>query len=622
MTFTNWLRSLRTDRKSAPAARSRGQRSIFGAPPRFQPRLEAMEDRFLLSTLIVLNNSDSGPGSLRADIAAAHSGDRIVFDPSLNGQTITLTSGELAINQSLSILGPGADQLTVSGNNAGRVFDLTGSGANVTMRGLTIADGLAVQGGGIQNLADNLTISDVNLSNDQAVGGAGEDAQGGGIFNGSAASLRVFDSVFANDLARGGDGLSGGNAGSAHGGGLFNQGIATLSGGTLSANKAIGGDSTGVGGSGFGGGIMNDVGGTLTVRDSAFLGNQARGGRHGKLDPPPVFVEDVGNGAAIVNEATLVVRDSSFVGNQVHGGDSVAAHVAGGAGGAGAIKSGSEDTDPPASTTISDSTFFDNRSTGGAGGAGAAGGQGSCGAFLADHGTNFLSGCTFVGNVSTGGAGGAGGNGGPGRAGALRLGPRDGDVSVLATDCLFARNEAIGGAAGAGGVGGLGEGGAVANVQIFALNNTGSLTLRDCVLTDNEAVGGAGAVGGVARGGAISDAGGPTLATGGISTTVIDSLVTDNLAQGADGSAGNGGNGLGGGLFVDAHANLTLKGDTVTGNQAIGGIGAVGFINGKGQGGGIYIAAGGSACADDATIIEGNSASTSDDDIFGVLETC
>src|SRR5262249_3611761 len=120
---------------------------------------------------------DSGAGSLRADIAAAHSGDRIVFDPSLNGQTITLTSGELLINQSLSILGPGADQLTVSGNNAGRVFDLTGSGTNVAIRGLKIADGLAVQGGGIQNLADNLTISDVNLSNDQAVGGAGTDAQ-------------------------------------------------------------------------------------------------------------------------------------------------------------------------------------------------------------------------------------------------------------------------------------------------------------------------------------------------------------------------------------------------------------------------------------------------------------
>jgi hypothetical protein len=126
----------------------------------------------------------------------------------------------------------------------------------------------------------------------------------------------------------------------------------------------------------------------------------------------------------------------------------------------------------------------------------------------------------------------------------------------------------------------------------------------------------------VARGGGISNAGGPTLTTGGISTTVIDSVVADNLAQGADGSAGNGGNGLGGGIFVDAHAALTLKGDTVTGNQAIDGAGAAGFSNGKGQGGDIYIVTGGSACADDATVIDGNSASTSDNDIFGVLTFC
>src|SRR5262249_57909882 len=104
---------------------------------------------------------------------------------------------------------------------------------------------------------------------------------------------------------------------------------------------------------------------------------------------------------------------------------------------------------------------------------------------------------------------------------------------------------------------------AIANVQIFALTNTSTLTLRDCVLYGNQAVGGAGAVGGAARGGGISNAGGPTLTTGGISTTVIDSVVADNLAQGAGGNAGNGGNGLGGGLFVDAHAALTLKGDTV-----------------------------------------------------------
>ena len=96
----------------------------------------------------VLNTNDSGPGSLRDAIAIASSGDTIAFDPSLAGQTITLTSGELAITKNLDIEGLGADDLTISGNHAGRVFDISG-GATVTIAGLTIADGLADHGGGI-----------------------------------------------------------------------------------------------------------------------------------------------------------------------------------------------------------------------------------------------------------------------------------------------------------------------------------------------------------------------------------------------------------------------------------------------------------------------------------------
>src|SRR5262249_18377948 len=86
---------------------SRGhRRRRRAARVRFRPRLDPMEDRTLLSTLMVTNNHDSGPGSLRAEIAAASSGDTIKFAPQLDGQTITLTSGELAIDQNLNIKGP------------------------------------------------------------------------------------------------------------------------------------------------------------------------------------------------------------------------------------------------------------------------------------------------------------------------------------------------------------------------------------------------------------------------------------------------------------------------------------------------------------------------------------
>ena len=83
---------------------------------RFLPRLEILEDRTALSTLTVLNNHDSGVGSLRDAIGHAIDGDTIAFDPGLDGQTIALTSDGLPIKKSLDIEGPGAGLLAVSGS--------------------------------------------------------------------------------------------------------------------------------------------------------------------------------------------------------------------------------------------------------------------------------------------------------------------------------------------------------------------------------------------------------------------------------------------------------------------------------------------------------------------------
>jgi hypothetical protein len=106
-----WTR-LRSEKRSDPAEHRRGH-GPSRRRARVRPRLEFLEDRRLPSTLTVTNNLDSGSGSLRADIAAAQSGDTINFDPSLNGQTITLNS-ELFIGgpiHNLTIQGPGAGQL-------------------------------------------------------------------------------------------------------------------------------------------------------------------------------------------------------------------------------------------------------------------------------------------------------------------------------------------------------------------------------------------------------------------------------------------------------------------------------------------------------------------------------
>ena len=139
-----------------------------------------MEDRTLLSTLTVMNNNDSGKGSLRAAIAAAQSGDTIAFSSKLDGKTIALTSGELLITDSVTIDGPGANQLAVSGNNASRVFEVA-AGQNVTISGLTITHGYAAdQGGGILNDGSNLTLSGDNITQNVAFESATSSGTGRG----------------------------------------------------------------------------------------------------------------------------------------------------------------------------------------------------------------------------------------------------------------------------------------------------------------------------------------------------------------------------------------------------------------------------------------------------------
>jgi hypothetical protein len=90
---------------------------------------------------------------------------------------------------------------------------------------------------------------------------------------------------------------------------------------------------------------------------------------------------------------------------------------------------------------------------------------------------------------------------------------------------------------------------------------------------------------------------------------------------------GNGGDGQGGGVFNGGPSpqgapTLTLLRSAVLFNRADGGAAGVGGSAGRGQGGGLYLTPGGVACADLLTVIVANAASTSDDDVFGVLGDC
>ncbi len=93
---------------------------------------DTLEDRRLLSTFTVTNTLDDGSiGSLRWAVGQADStaGANVIdFDNTVfsTPQTITLTSGQLELSNTTgaeAITGPAAG-VTVSGNNASRVFQV------------------------------------------------------------------------------------------------------------------------------------------------------------------------------------------------------------------------------------------------------------------------------------------------------------------------------------------------------------------------------------------------------------------------------------------------------------------------------------------------------------------
>ncbi|MDQ4121863.1 MAG: FG-GAP-like repeat-containing protein, partial [Acidobacteriota bacterium] len=240
-------------------------------------------------TLIVTNLNNSGSGSLRQAIIDVPVGGNITF--AIAG-TITLTTAELSVNKSLNIVGPGANVVTVSGNNAFRVFNIT-NGSTVTISGLTIARGeVSGNGGGILNSnGSTLTV------NNSVVGGAGSAGNhsggfGGGINNPTGATLTINNSTLVGNSAMPFGGASGGaisNDGSAiinnstftgnfarhNGGAIWNTGTLNIKGSTFSGNNVGFCDAFGC--AGAGGGIRVNSG-NATINNTIIAGNTSSAG--------------------------------------------------------------------------------------------------------------------------------------------------------------------------------------------------------------------------------------------------------------------------------------------------------------------------------------------------------
>jgi hypothetical protein len=619
------------------------------------PRLETLEDRRCPSTLTVMNHADSGPGSLRAALAAAQNGDSINFAPHLAGQTIALTSGELDITTNITIIGLGAKALTVSGSGASRVFDVS-SGVTVSISGLTIADGLADQGGGVSN-SGNLTLSHVALTNNEALGDSAFSGTGAGIFNDAGATLNVTDGLLANNQVVGGMGIG-------FGGGIFNLGSVSIAASTFDGNVALGGlEDLVIGQGGQGGAIDNQNNGTVTITGSAFTNNQAEQGQAtygigGAIDSENGTSLTVNDSTFTANTATGSVFGSggavfSYAGSMAFSNCSFAANQVGSAG----FSDGGALEDQAGPATLTRCTFTDNQDLGTEGA--------STGAAAV---SNVLQGaqmtmtdCTLSGNVSKAGDGADGVNTfGQANGGAIFNGYQ---AALTLTDCTIANNVAHGGNQANNSAAPTPDSayvGLAFGAAVFSYSGS-TLDISGCTITGNQALSGSSSVGpgAIAFGGAIDSDTGTTLnvsntsflgnqAVGGVggagsqggtalagaiiaqnstTATVNNCLFAHNDAVGgAGGSGGVGGNALGGAIVVGRGVGLFGFADTTTlainnslliGNTAQGGAGGVGANGGNGMGAGIFLGqleGGPSAASLDAT----NTLITLDEAVGGV----
>ena len=242
------------------------------------------------ATITVTNTNNDGAGSLRQAIVDANAGGGDTIDFSLAyPATITLTRA-LTVSTSLTISGPGASRLFISGNHTDRVFFISG-GITVTISGVTIQNGYGSglrDGGGIYSIGGTLTVSNSTLS-----GNSVSEAYGGGIYS-RGGTLTVSDSTLS------------GNSAEYYGGGIYSDdSTVTVSNSMFSGNSVFT--------DGCGGGIYS-YGGTLTVSNSTLSGNHADyGGSGGAMCS--------GGGTVTVNNSVLSGNSAFYGGGINSGGD-------------------------------------------------------------------------------------------------------------------------------------------------------------------------------------------------------------------------------------------------------------------------------------------------------------
>lgn len=319
-----------------------------------------------------------------AGCAAGSGADEIVFDPSLSG-VLTLSSNMTLAASEITITGPGADEVTVSGGENYRLFTVNTAQGDLSISGLTLADGYAtgIYGGAAASAIQDarLTLSDCVITNNNAA----SDSAGGAVLA-IDAGLSVDNCEFSNngvatvytqdtDAPRGGNYFSSGGAILA-----YASPQVTISNATFYANEAgySGGalafmvcpdvtvDSSTIGGGNFatfGGGIAWLGGSQGSLNNSTVEGNYAFGG----------------GGVAVLKDSSITIDNSEFIQNSAYsdGGGLLVGAVYGSGGGP--VVRAADDSEPAGGTPIYgsayayvyDSLFRSNNADGFGGGAAA-----------------------------------------------------------------------------------------------------------------------------------------------------------------------------------------------------------------------------------------------------------
>ena len=238
---------------------------------------------------MVNTTADSGVGSLRAEVNMANNGDTINFAATLGGQTITLTTGQITLNTSITIDGQ-TNNVTISGGGSSRIFYNPTASLTETINNLIFEKGQAVsdgapdygRGGAIYDLG-TLTLTNDTFYDNNASGNGGAVYTGGG-------TLTVNNGMFNENQA---------TSLSSNGGALYVDTVAGSPGNASLTDVAFTSNTA----DGSGGAVYAVPSATtatqLTVSSCDFTGNQATGGA----------------GGAISTGDQLTVTAGSFTGN-------------------------------------------------------------------------------------------------------------------------------------------------------------------------------------------------------------------------------------------------------------------------------------------------------------------